>query len=277
MSAHNTRNAESDARVEAGFRSVPAFVRKFWPGGNAEQGRSYAVGRDQADLRVVNKSGLPSYWNANIPVAPKPSAGRSFNAALKRMFDVAFATAALIALAPLFMFVAIAIKLTDRGPVFFRQSRAGKGGKPFEIFKFRSMYVADCDHSGAKQTVAGDSRVMPVGQVLRKTSIDELPQLVNIIRGEMSVVGPRPHVVDQAAAGRPYEELVPYYAYRHAMLPGLTGWAQANGLRGPTVDWRLAKDRIDHDVAYIQNFSFLLDIKIILRTAFREFFTGSGF
>ena len=93
----------------------------------------------------------------------------------------------------------------------------------------------------------------------------------------MSVVGPRPHVEGQCAAGKPYEQVVPYYSYRYRMRPGLTGWAQANGLRGPTVDRELAKDRIDHDVAYIQNFSFLLDMRIIVRTAMREFFTGSGF
>jgi len=238
---------------------------------------TYAVGGDITGLRIVSKSGLPSYWRDDAPVAPEPSWSRAVNGALKRVFDVLFAALALFTLAPLFLIVAIAIKLTDRGPIFFRQDRVGKDGKPFQIFKFRSMYVDKCDHSGVAQTVADDKRVMPIGSVLRRTSIDELPQLLNIILGEMSVVGPRPHVEGQAAAGLPYEQVVPYYAYRHDVLPGLTGWAQANGLRGPTVHEDRARDRIDHDVAYIQNFSFLLDMRIIVRTAMREFFTGSGF
>lgn len=273
MSAHDTRNAESGAPVSTGLKSALEAAVRFWRGRYPTQ----ALGYDVTELRVVSKSGLPSYWKGNEPVAPEPSMKRSFNLALKRVFDVVLAIAALAALFPLFVLVAIAIKMTDRGPVLFRQSRVGKGGKTFKIFKFRSMYVEACDHSGIKQTVADDSRVMPIGHLLRQTSIDELPQLLNILRGEMSVVGPRPHVMGQTAAGRPYEEVVPYYEYRHAMLPGLTGWAQANGLRGPTLDWQLAKDRIDHDAAYIQNFSFVLDLRIIVRTAVREFFTGSGF
>ncbi|WP_330998174.1 sugar transferase [Devosia faecipullorum] len=254
------------------------FTLNLWRGGQTAQAFADETQlHDTTDLHIISKSGLPSFWIEGIPAAAEPSATRSVNVALKRIFDIAFAFAALAALAPLFILVALAIKLSDRGPVFFTQPRVGKDGKSFQIIKFRSMYVEACDYSGAQQTVAGDHRVMPIGQVLRKTSIDELPQLVNILRGEMSVVGPRPHVSDQIAAGRPYVQVVPYYDYRHAMLPGLTGWAQANGFRGPTVDWQLAKDRIDHDVAYIQNFSFVLDLRIILKTAIREFFTGSGF
>jgi lipopolysaccharide/colanic/teichoic acid biosynthesis glycosyltransferase len=277
MSANDARNAEAGARFSAGFRSVLEAAASLWRGGYATQALDHAVGRDVTELRVVSKSGLPSYWKDDAPAAPERSTKRSFNLALKRVFDVALAIAALAGLFPLLVLVAIAIKMTDRGPVLFCQPRVGKDGKTFNIFKFRSMYAEACDHSGVKQTVADDNRIMPIGHLLRQTSIDELPQLLNILRGEMSVVGPRPHVMGQTAAGRPYEEVVPYYEYRHAMLPGLTGWAQANGLRGPTVDWQLAKDRIDHDAAYIQNFSFILDLRIIVRTAVREFFTGSGF
>lgn len=275
MSTNDTRHAVSGPHAAVGFRSVGA---SFAPSQeDAERPRIYAVGRDITGLRVASSSGLVSYWQDDAPVAPQPSFRRSANTAMKRAFDVIFASMALFALAPLFLFVAIAVKLTDRGPVFFRQDRVGKDGKLFQIIKFRSMYVTNCDHSGSAQTIAGDKRVMPVGALLRRTSIDELPQLINIVMGQMSVVGPRPHVECQSAANLPYEQVVPYYTYRNRMLPGLTGWAQANGLRGPTVDRDLAKDRIDHDVAYIQNFSFLLDMRIIARTAAREFFTGSGF
>lgn len=277
MSANDTHHADSDPHVAAGIRSVltsspaPSSVEIV------DRGRLYAIGRDITGLRTIDSSGLLSYWREDVPASPEPSTSRTVNAVLKRAFDVLFAGSALFALAPLFLFVAIAIKLTDRGPVFFKQDRVGKDGKAFQIYKFRSMYADNCDHSGVAQTVANDRRVMPVGAVLRRTSIDELPQLLNIVKGQMSVVGPRPHVEGQSAAGQPYDQVVPYYAYRHIMLPGLTGWAQANGLRGPTVDKDRAKDRVDHDVAYIQNFSFLLDMRIILRTAVREFFTGSGF
>ncbi len=276
MSAHDSHHAESEPHVAAGFRSVlKSSAPAVSPG--SSKARIFAADRDITGLRVVNQSGLPSYWRDEVPVAPEPSTGRRYNDYAKRLFDVLFALAALIALAPLFLFVALAIKISDRGPVFFRQDRVGKNGKTFQIFKFRSMYIDDCDVSGVAQTTAGDKRVMPVGLLLRRTSIDELPQLLNIIKGEMSVVGPRPHVAGQAAAGLPYEDVVPYYSYRYHMRPGLTGWAQANGLRGPTVNRELARDRIDHDVAYIQNFTFFLDIRIIAQTAIREFFTGSGF
>ncbi len=276
MSANDTSRADSDPQMAVGFRSVlpsPAFS----PSGDIDPLRIYAVDPDLAGLRVVTRGGLPSYWRDDTPVAPQLSTRRRLNACAKRVFDILFACLALFALAPLFLFVAIAIKATDRGPVFFRQERVGRGGKAFHIFKFRSMYAGSCDRSGVAQTTANDKRIMPIGSVLRRTSIDELPQLFNIVKGEMSVVGPRPHVAGQCAAGLPYEQVVPYYTFRHHMRPGLTGWAQANGLRGPTVDWELARNRIDYDVAYIQNFSFLLDIRIIMQTATREFFTGSGF
>jgi lipopolysaccharide/colanic/teichoic acid biosynthesis glycosyltransferase len=144
------------------------------------------------------------------------------------------------------------------------------------MLKFRSMRVDAGDYSGVKQTVADDERVTPIGRFLRATSLDELPQLWNILVGDMAVIGPRPMVPGQLAAGVHYEQVVPYYGYRHMVKPGLSGWAQANGLRGPTTDLVSAKDRIDHDCAYVQNFSLALDIRIIVQTLAREFLTGSG-
>jgi polysaccharide biosynthesis protein PslA len=200
--------------------------------------------------------------------------GRRINLALKRVMDVAGSLVALVLLSPLFALVALAIKLESRGPVFFIQERWGKDHKRFRVLKFRSMYEHACDVSGISQTVEGDDRVTPLGAVLRKTNIDELPQLINVLKGDMSLVGPRCHVVGMQAAGMDYEELVPQYHLRHTMRPGITGLAQMRGLRGPTADARLAIRRVRSDLEYIANFNIALDIKIMVRTAYREFFRG---
>lgn len=225
----------------------------------------------------VLRSGLPLAFSDGRPLPVAASRSRARDLRLKRLFDIAAGSAALFALAPLLFFVAFAIRLTSKGPALFRQQRVGLNGELFELYKFRTMALEDCDESGVNQTVAGDSRVTPVGRFLRATSIDELPQLLNIVQGSMSVVGPRPMVAGQLAAGRPYRELVPYYDYRFAMKPGLTGWAQCHGLRGPTQEAEPAIARVDHDCAYIQNFSFRLDLRVVWLTIKREFFTGSGF
>jgi lipopolysaccharide/colanic/teichoic acid biosynthesis glycosyltransferase len=146
----------------------------------------------------------------------------------------------------------------------------------FDILKFRTMYVDRGDTTGVKQTVDGDARVTPLGRFMRQRSLDELPQLLNVLFGTMSLVGPRPHVAGQLAAGRPCAEVIHYYELRHAMKPGLTGWAQVNGYRGPTDTITKAQARVDHDLAYIQNFTVLLDLKIIWRTFWKEVVTGSG-
>ncbi len=200
----------------------------------------------------------------------------SWQAAAKRLFDIVAAAAALVCLGPLMLLVALAIRMESSGPVLFSQEREGKDRVPFRVLKFRSMQVTRCDASGVRQTRRDDPRVTRVGRFIRRTSIDELPQLINIIKGDMSLVGPRPHVPGMLAAGREYRDLVEYYDLRLLVRPGLTGWAQANGLRGPTTNSALARARVDHDLAYIQNFSLWLDLKIILLTIRREFFSGSG-
>lgn len=182
----------------------------------------------------------------------------------------------MLLLAPVLAVVALAVGTTSPGPVLFRQVRQGHNGKPFKIIKFRTLYAECSDTAGMRQTVVGDDRVTEVGQLLRRWNLDELPQLVNVIVGDMSLVGPRPHPISMLAAGKQYEEHVPYYYQRLLMKPGITGWAQCNGLRGPTVDPDLATARIDHDLAYIQNFSLLFDLKILLRTVAREAFGGTG-
>lgn len=144
------------------------------------------------------------------------------------------------------------------------------------MYKFRTMYRHLGDAAGIAQAKAGDQRVTPIGRFLRKRSIDELPQLLNVLRGEMSIVGPRPHPIGMLAAGQKYNQFVPYYSFRLVMRPGLSGWAQCNGLRGPTDAPDLARARIDHDVAYVQNFTTMLDAKVILRTLLRETLSGTG-
>lgn len=194
----------------------------------------------------------------------------------KRAFDVVCAGLALVILSPLLLAVAVAIKATSRGPVLFTQYRYGHKNKRFRIFKFRTMHVQMSDKSGVTQTVGDDPRVTLVGRILRRTSIDELPQLINVLIGDMSLVGPRPHVPGMKAASVRYEDLVPYYFQRHNIRPGITGLAQVNGCRGSTALAAAAVSRVDYDLEYIECWSLWLDIKIILRTVRHEFFSGTG-
>ena len=181
----------------------------------------------------------------------------------KRCLDIGLASFALLMLAPLILTAAILIKLDTPGPVIFRQSRRGFNGKPFEIWKFRSMSVTE-NGSTITQATKQDARVTRVGRFLRKTSIDELPQLWNVLRGEMSLVGPRPHAL---AHDNYYDQVISNYVYRHHMKPGLTGWAQVNGFRGETPTIDLMEKRVEYDVWYVSNWSIWMDFRIILRTA----------
>jgi len=186
-----------------------------------------------------------------------------FERVQKRCLDIGLASIALLLLAPLLIVSAILIKLDSEGSIIFRQSRRGFNGKPFEIWKFRSMTVSENGHT-VTQATKQDRRVTRVGRFLRKTSIDELPQLWNVLRGEMSLVGPRPHAL---AHDNYYDEVISNYVYRHHMKPGLTGWAQVNGFRGETPTIDLMEKRVEYDVWYVTNWSIWLDMRIILRTA----------
>jgi len=183
--------------------------------------------------------------------------------AQKRCLDIGVASFALLMLAPLMLTAAILIKLDTPGNVIFRQSRRGFNGRPFEIWKFRSMSVSENGHT-VTQATKQDARVTRVGRILRKTSVDELPQLWNVLRGEMSLVGPRPHAL---AHDNYYDQVIGNYVYRHHMKPGLTGWAQVNGFRGETPTIDLMEKRVEYDVWYVSNWSIWLDLKIMLRTA----------
>ena len=225
---------------------------------------------------VTSHSGLPLQWRKGVPITPPRTFSRDCYAVVKRALDIVMAVAAVVALSPLLLAISLMTKVTSPGPVLFRQARSGRADTVFELYKFRTMRQEACDHSGVAQTTVADERVTKLGRWLRRSSLDELPQLFNILRGDMSFVGPRPHVAGQLAAGRPYRELVAYYEQRRSVRPGLTGWAQANGLRGPTDDATRARQRVEHDMAYIQNASLLLDLRIIFVTARDEFISGGG-
>jgi undecaprenyl-phosphate galactose phosphotransferase/putative colanic acid biosynthesis UDP-glucose lipid carrier transferase len=181
---------------------------------------------------------------------------------LKRALDLVLASALLLALIPLFLVVATFIKLESRGPVIFAQRRKGFNGREFTVFKFRTMNVLE-DGQIVRQARKNDPRITRVGRLLRNTSIDELPQLLNVLRGQMSLVGPRPHAV---AHDNSYTTVIAKYALRQHVKPGLTGWAQVNGCRGETAQLELMQLRIDYDLWYIRNWSFWLDLRIIALT-----------
>ena len=182
--------------------------------------------------------------------------------ALKRASDIVFSTLILLLIFPLLIIIAIAIKLSSPGPVIFKQRRYGLDGKEILVYKFRSMTVTE-DGGAIEQAHKNDARITPLGAFLRKTSLDELPQFVNVLQGRMSIVGPRPHAI---AHNELYRKLIKGYMVRHKVKPGITGWAQVNGLRGETDTLDKMQGRIDYDLDYLRNWSLRLDIHIILKT-----------
>ncbi|WP_213765084.1 undecaprenyl-phosphate glucose phosphotransferase [Caballeronia sp. dw_19] len=181
----------------------------------------------------------------------------------KAIFDRLFATFTLILIAPLMVAIAMAVKLSSRGPVFFRQTRKGADGKTFKIFKFRTMR-AHIEKAGVvQQATRNDPRITPLGAFLRRTSLDELPQFLNVLRGEMSVVGPRPHAT---AHDDYYQKIVDGYIHRYRIKPGITGWAQVNGFRGETDRLEKMQGRVEYDMYYLRNWSLKLDIRIVIAT-----------
>ena len=201
-----------------------------------------------------------------VELAEKPIQNWDFVA--KRAFDLIVGTIALILLAPLMIGTAIAIKLDTKGPVFFRQKRYGFNNEVISIFKFRSMKHEMADPDAKVVVTKGDSRVTRVGRFIRKTSIDELPQLFNVIKGELSLVGPRPHAVNAHTSQRLWNDVVDGYFARHKVKPGVTGWAQINGWRGEIDDNEKLRKRVDHDLYYIENWSILFDAMILAKTPF---------
>jgi Undecaprenyl-phosphate glucose phosphotransferase len=189
----------------------------------------------------------------------------AFDLFIKRTFDLVCAIFGLIALSPLFLLVSIAIKLETRGPVFFRQKRHGFNNEEIRVFKFRSMNSTD--DVPFKQAIRNDPRVTRFGSIIRGTNIDELPQLFNVFLGEMSIVGPRPHATAHNAL---FSDVIAPFSRRHKVKPGITGWAQVNGFRGATDTIEKMQRRIEYDLHYVDNWSFLFDMKIILMTIFSK-------
>jgi polysaccharide biosynthesis protein PslA len=212
------------------------------------------------NCRVATVGRLPM-----MQLFDRPISGWSF--VIKNLEDRLLAATLLLFFAPLLTLIALAIKLDSPGPVLFRQKRYCFNQNLFECWKFRTMHQHHTDVHAEVLTRRDDDRVTRVGRFLRRTSLDELPQLINVLKGEMSLVGPRPHATSAKAAGRLYEEAVDAYAARHRVKPGITGWAQVNGWRGDTDTLEKIERRVEYDLFYIENWSLALDLKILLRTA----------
>jgi exopolysaccharide biosynthesis polyprenyl glycosylphosphotransferase len=194
---------------------------------------------------------------------------------VKRVLDLLVGGAALLVLALPLALVVLAIRLESPGSPFFAQWRFGKGSRPIRVWKFRTMDARRSDPTGSQRTLARDPRVTRVGRFLRRTSIDELPQLINVVRGEMSLVGPRPHPLHMRVANVYYFDAVENYRIRHSVKPGITGWAQINGSRGEVDTLAKAQRRVELDRWYLDNWSLMLDAQIVLRTALGGFRTNA--
>lgn len=239
-----------------------------------------AASKDSANTLFENEQA--AHWPANenslnYIAESKARSVRSAELALKRSLDISVSATVLLILAPVLILILVLIRLESPGSPIFSQLRWGKDGKKIRIYKFRSMRSDVGDPTGVKQTVKNDPRVTRIGAFLRRTNLDEIPQLYNVLRGDMSLVGPRCHAVGMLANGVLYEELVPEYHRRHVMRPGLTGLAQMRGLRGPTDRPSKARARINADLYYVENFSFAFDLMILLGTLRSELTRGQGF
>lgn len=219
------------------------------------------------DLVGIKLSGHGYSYYCGIPalnVFDKPISRWDY--VLKAVEDKMLSVLILILILPVILFIAVLIKLESRGPVFFRQKRYGFNNQLFEVYKFRTMGVNQQDDNAKRLTTKDDPRVTKIGRVLRRTSLDELPQFFNVLKGDMSIVGPRPHAIEAKAAGLLYEKVVNQYVLRHQVKPGITGWAQVNGWRGETDTEEKIRKRVEYDIAYINSWSLARDLKIILKT-----------
>ena len=202
--------------------------------------------------------GLPVIHIRHVPLASP------FNAVVKRSIDIIGAVVALILFSPLMLITALIIKLSSKGPVIYAQERVGLHNRPFKMFKFRSMYVQRPEEELSRWTTKGDPRVTPIGRIIRRLNIDEMPQFINVLKGDMSLIGPRP---ERPQFVEKFKEEIPRYMIKHQVRPGLTGWAQVNGYRGDTS----IQKRIEYDLYYIENWTLGLDVKILFMTVFKGF------
>lgn len=196
------------------------------------------------------------------------------NRIIKAMEDRLIAALILIAISPLLLLIAAGVKFSSRGPVFFKQKRLGCDGRIINIYKFRTMYLHEEKEGCVTQATANDQRITPLGRILRRASLDELPQFINVLQGRMSIVGPRPHALIH---NEQYKESVGAYMQRHRVKPGITGWAQVNGWRGETDTLEKMQKRVEFDLYYIEHWSLLLDLKIIFLTFFKGFVNRNAY
>jgi len=210
-----------------------------------------------------------SYLNSQYAIDLSYTPLDGFNRSVKRLEDLILATLISIAVIPVCLVIALAIRLSSKGPVLFKQKRHGMGGEKITVYKFRSMEVHSEGRDVLTQAQPGDPRVSPLGLFLRRSSLDELPQFFNVLQGRMSIVGPRPHAL---VHNEYYKDLVESYMWRHKVKPGITGWAQINGYRGRTDTLEKMNKRVEHDLWYINNWSLYLDLKIIFITCYKGFF-----
>jgi Undecaprenyl-phosphate glucose phosphotransferase len=215
------------------------------------------IGTASEGVRLL--AGMPMAVVANRPI-------RAWNLLAKLLLDKLLSAVLLVLALPLMLVIAAAITLESPGPIIFRQRRSGWGGGSFVLFKFRTMYAVS--HGPVRQTRRRDPRCTRVGTFLRRSSLDELPQLINVLLGDMSLVGPRPHVDNLHADAMVSQNVVVEYAQRYRVKPGMTGWAQVNGFRGATTTAEQLRRRVEHDLFYIENWSLLFDIRILLLTPF---------
>ena len=246
------------------FTAAAPRSRSFWRPRLRDTTRRFRITAHRTGERA---GAVASSQRQSLPGSVAPVFG-------KTLFDQVLACLAIVLLLPLLVVIAAAIRLDSRGPAIFRQRRHGLGHREFTVFKFRTMTqcTAAGGSDGGQQTRRGDGRVTRVGDFLRKTSLDELPQLFNVLNGTMSLVGPRPHPVAMRTEGKLCEEVVAQYSLRHSVKPGITGWAQVNGLRGATDTAEQLRRRVEHDLHYIEHRSFLFDLRILLLTPVRILF-----
>jgi Undecaprenyl-phosphate glucose phosphotransferase len=223
-----------------------------------------------AQRQVVLLGDLPVMTLFERPIS-------GFDQVFKKMEDIVLGSILTILASPILLVAAIAIKMDSPGPVFFRQDREGFNNRTFRIWKFRTMRTESCEPDAIRQATRDDDRITRVGRFLRRTSIDELPQLFNVLAGEMSLVGPRPHAASTRAGDRLFSEVVATYAARHKVKPGITGWAQVSGWRGETDTEEKLLKRLEHDLFYIENWSVMLDLYILIRTIATTLFSKTAF
>lgn len=224
------------------------------------------------DMRLLNHriSEVAGHYAIDLSVSPMSGMAR----VIKRLDDLVIGSIISLLVLPICLGIALAIKITSPGPVLFKQYRTGVNGKQFKVYKFRSMKIHDEENGQVTQATKGDSRITPIGAFLRRTSLDELPQFYNVLQGRMSIVGPRPHAL---AHNEYYKELVESYMRRHKVKPGITGWAQVNGLRGETDTLEKMEKRVEYDLWYIDNWSLWLDLRIIFLTIFKGFINKNAY